>query len=394
MAKTDVKTYLPARLVKGHRWYIVFYQLNPYTGERERIRETRDLNRIPDLNQRQQQADLILYQINARLPFGYFFEDGFRTEPPYTNILEALEIVKNAKGQHARARTRETIQSHISVFTEFLLQREWTDMSIGEFSQPHAQAFLDYVVYHRGVGHQTYNNYLQRGKEIFNELALRRFVAENPYAGFKKKKLHGKIRRAFNQEEREQMIRRVAHENRWLLLAILFQYYCFIRPIELTRLRFGMISLKEGLIRMPAKITKNRENAIVTIPDAFQKILERFQLQRWDQSWLIFGKMGRPHPLQAVGLKTLGTQHRRFLRKLYDEGMLENIQGLSFYSWKDTGVLELFKRKVDVLEIMKQLRHKDLATTQTYCQSLYSINKEIKALDNNLLGDDLMEELV
>ena len=56
--------------------------------------------------------------------------------------------------------------------------------------------------------------------------------------------------------------------------------------------------------------------------------------------------------------------------------------------------LELFKQKVNPLEIMKQLRHKDLTTTQIYCQSLYSVNREIKALDNDLLGDNVLAGLI
>jgi len=64
---------------------------------------------------------------------------------------------------------------------------------------------------------------------------------------------------------------------------------------------------------------------------------------------------------------------------------MDDITGLQYYSWKDTGAVELFKKKVNILEIMRQLRHKDLSTTQKYCQSLYVINMEIRDLVNPIL---------
>ena len=85
-------------------------------------------------------------------------------------------------------------------------------------------------------------------------------------------------------------------------------------------------------------------------------------------------------------------QHGKILKRLENEGKLMDSKGLTFYSWKDTGALALFKNKVNPLEIMRQLRHKDLTTTQLYCQSLYSVNLEIKALDNALLGEGVLME--
>jgi len=79
------------------------------------------------------------------------------------------------------------------------------------------------------------------------------------------------------------------------------------------------------------------------------------------------------------------------IEKLNKSKQLKDINGLTFYSWKDTGAMELFKRKINILEIRKQLRHKDLKTTQVYCESLYEINEEIKHLDGGLIAPALLQ---
>lgn len=393
MPKLANNTFLPARLVKGHRWYLVYYQIDPSTGERVRFRETYELNRIPDLIEREKRAQLLISQINAKLPLGFPFEEAFKASPPNTNILDALAVAKRIKNQTDRKRTRDMVNSICNIFTEFLARRDWTAMRIGEFERQHALAFLDYAVFERGVGNRTHNNYIERMRALFTELKLRKYVPENPFSGFKKKKVLGKQRRAFNQYEKQVVAREISRTDKWLMLGVLLQYHCFIRPIEMRRLRFYMFDLQEGLIRMSGHETKNKENAIVTIPNTFLPFLRKFNFQQWDQRWLLFGEGVQPHPNKSCGHNTMNWRHNKILNKLEKEGEILDTKGLTYYSWKDTGALALFKQKVNPLEIMRQLRHKDLATTQLYCQSLYNVNQEIKVLNNNLLGDDVLDSL-
>lgn len=389
-------SYLPARLVRGHRWYIVYYQVDPVSGERIRFRETHDLNRIPDMAERKRRAALIISQVNAKLPLGYPFDAADQSKiPRKTKILDALEEAKRIKSRTDRARTVDMVKSMVNIFTEFIDKMEWVDLPVGEFDRKHAQAFLDYAIDDRGVGNRTHNNYIERMRSMFTELVDREYLPKNPFSGFKKKKITGKQRRAFSDYEKELVAAAVAKKSKWLLLGVLLQYHCFIRPIEMRRLRFHMFDLKEGLIRLTGKETKNKENAIVTIPDSLLPFLRKFDFRQWDQRWLLFGPGVSPHPDKCCGHNTMNWQHTQILQRLEKEGRLVDITGLTFYSWKDTGAMALFKQKVNPLEIMRQLRHKDLTTTQLYCQSLYSVNKEIKALDNELIGqDELMKSLL
>lgn len=135
MPKLTSNTFLPARLVKGHRWYLVYYQIDPRTSERVRFRETHELNRIPDLIEREKRAQLLISQINAKLPLGFPFEEAYKASPPNTNILDVLAIAQRIKNQTDRKRTRDMVNSICNIFTEFLERREWTAMRIGEFER-------------------------------------------------------------------------------------------------------------------------------------------------------------------------------------------------------------------------------------------------------------------
>lgn len=309
-----------------------------------------------------------------------------------TKILDAIAISQKIKNTTDRQRTRDMVNSMVNIFTTFIDKKEWRELPVGEFDKKKAMAFLDYAQLDRGVGSRTYNNYIERMRAMFTELKDRDYVETNPFSGLKKKKIKGKQRRAFSDTERDIVAAAIEKSDKWLMLGVLLQYHCFIRPIELRRLRFKMFDFNESVIRLKGDITKNGENEIVTIPDVLMAWLLKFDFSQWNQNWLIFGVGVQPHPHKCCGHNTLNYRHGQMLKKLQQKGMLVDLKGLTFYSWKDTGAMDLFKAKVNVLEIMRQLRHKDLATTQEYCQSLYIVNHEIKTLNNSITTQKLIKK--
>ncbi|HQU51429.1 MAG TPA: tyrosine-type recombinase/integrase [Saprospiraceae bacterium] len=383
--------YISARLVRKNRWYILYYQVDPLTDKRVRFRETFDLNRIQDLSERLAKANLIIRDINRKLPDGYPFDADYYSKIKKTNLLDAIEKAAAIKCNTDRERTRHGIESMVRIFRMFIEKNQLQDMRIGAFDHRHALAFLDYAAMERKVGNRTYNNYIERMRAMCTELVQRGYLDENPFSKMKNKKVSGKLRRAFNEYERSVVANHIFMTDKWLMLGVLLQYHCFIRPVELRRLRFYMFDFETGVIRLTKNETKNKENATVTIPDSIIPFLKNFNFGQWNQRWLIFGKDIQPHPNLSCGHNSLNYRHRMIIEKLNKSKQLKDINGLTFYSWKDTGAMELFKRKINILEIRKQLRHKDLKTTQVYCESLYEINEEIKHLDGGLIAPALLQ---
>jgi integrase len=382
--QTMIQQYRPARLVKGHRWYIVYYQMDPFTHELIRYRETYSLNRIKNIKERTKYAKRIISQINALLPSGWPFKKEDFELPRSIPIVEALQ--KGLKIKTGKMRNAADYRSHINILSQYLKENKMDHLPIGEFSELNALEYMDHVEQVRKVGPQTYNNYKQFLRSLFNELLRRKYIETNPFVHIQNKKVGGKKRRAFNDHEKSVVADHIHRTRPMLMLAILLQYHCFIRPrSELLRLRFHHFDLQDGLLRLPASITKNKEDEIVTIPNELITFIFDQGLHRYSPTWFVFGPRLKPHPDRPCGRNYMGTLHKNTLELLHEKGLLEDIGGLTFYSWKDTGALELFRSKVNVREIMRQLRHKSLETTQRYGESLYTVNKEIKGLNNRLL---------
>lgn len=303
-----------------------------------------------------------------------------------TNILDALEVARKIKHSSMKERSRNTVDSMINIFTDFLTSAAYCDMQVGKFDRKMAIEFCDYAILEREVSARTHNNYIDGVRPLFTELKERGYCAANPFSKLPRKKPGAKKRRAFTEEERDRVSRLIEQDDPLVFLGCLLQYYCFIRPIEQRRLRFRDIDLKLGIIRLGGDQTKNNEADIVTIPDEIIPMLTQYELHRHNQNWLIFGKRGMPHPHKAAGHQLMYLRHKKLLDGYLKKGIITNIEGLTYYSWKDTGAMELWRLGVNPLEIMKQLRHKDLNTTLLYCQSLYYINREIKALRNPIRG--------
>ncbi len=75
-------------------------------------------------------------------------------------------------------------------------------------------------------------------------------------------------------------------------------------------------------------------------------------------------------------------RHDRYLQRLKEEGQLKNTDGLTWYSWKDTGI-SLHARRTTALSTRDQAGHKDFDITLVYYES-EQVNAEYKALPNDL----------
>lgn len=376
--------YLPARLVKGTTWYIVFYAWDPATGNRERFRQSFDLNRIRSPRERMAKARLIITDINKKLPYGYpFNEEAEQQKRLQTPICKAVKKAVELKCLGARQSTIHSYSSISDIFIRHLETSGDQDRPVTSFTRTDAILFLD-VMDKKGISARTHNNYIRTLKVLFNALLDRQFIAVNPWTGIKNAQQTDKKRRSISRHEAQVIIRTARQEDPQLYLGILLQYHCFIRPNELRQILVRHFDLQSGVIRIPASIAKNKRDAIITIPHQLTPILSE-RLSKMGKHWYLFGKDGDPGPDGPVGANTMGNRHKLLIRDLRERGSLPDIEGISYYSWKDTGATALIQAGIPIDEVMKQLRHTDLATTQTYIQSLHRVNEKIRDLESLLL---------
>ncbi len=231
-----------------------------------------------------------------------------------------------------------------------------------------ADLFLKYLqscTNRRGIflSPTTVNSYRNTLKTIY-ALHLKHSTKRNPFANTKKLQENRQGFVFFKPAQVAQIkdIMQAQHPQIWLCCQ--FQYYCFIRPgSELLNMRVKHIDMELGTIVVPGSNAKNKKDMHVLIPDAFATELLKLNLHQYNPDDYVIGKYGTPNPLR----------HRRDLYSKTHNAILRGLgygKRYSFYSWKHTGVVSLYKSGAGLLEIQRQLRHHDLRTVQIYLESM------------------------
>jgi site-specific recombinase XerD len=383
---------IPTIIKSKQGWYIQFY--TTHNDIRQKIRLKLGLNRIKDLTERQKCADNLISLISNKLQhttitdIDAFTDDIIRSASnKLQSIADALLYALSLKIKETAVLTHKNYKHTVHAFIAYLKKEKLDHLSVDNLTKLVVLDYLDKETL-RGVSRHGWNKRVNILRTMCSVLEEREIIAKNPFKGFKKKKEERKRRRAFNDREKEIIFREILKTDKWLALLTLFQYYCAIRPrAEMNRLRFHDIDLKRGLIFLSGEQTKNGEKDIVTIPDDCLDIIKTLDIdfERYPKSFLIFGRHLEPHPTLCVGYNTYHAKHQAVLQKLKDDGVLNDIEGMTSYSWKDTGVQFLIQSGMNVYDIMRHLRHRSLEHTQRYCDSIYKVSLKIKHLDNKLV---------
>lgn len=382
MQKKLLPAYIPPRIVKGSgTWWIVWYETNPATGALERFRKTFSLNRIANKATRSERARIIVQEITQGLATGGYIYGG---QPAggeaFTPISEALELAVNLKMQYDSFDTRKTYRSISTIFRQWLQAEKMTGWPVLRFGKREAMAFMDYLHLKRRVGDTTYNNYHTILKVLFNELRARDYIQQNPFDQVPKKRYSQKQRRNFTQEERRAVAAWIGRKDPGLFRAVLLSYFCFIRPNEMRQMQLHCIDLEGRRIRLPAEITKTNRERMTTLPDSLLPYLEEI-VKKYPGGWYLFGKDLLPGR-EPAGKKAFNSAHRKALEELLEGGAIQSITGLSFYSWKDSGITDL-SENLSVLDLMKQAGHHDPKITLKYIHERPA--KKIRSLTKNIL---------
>lgn len=396
--------YLPAYLLKGGQWRIIYHQTNPTTGKRKRKKPTFELNRIKNIDDRLKTASAILEKLNGEngllrrgFPFLIDFEGNKITSNKtvskwyqmfqekenehlkYTNLVTAFEYVRDLKVNSTdRKHSKKAYTDTFNSFTKWLIKQGLEELTVGEFSKYYAIKYMDFWTIEKKVNNNTWNDRRSQALNFFSMLVDLEYLEINPFTRIKRKPKQKKIRRRFTSAERLQISAHIKENDEWLYYAILLLYYCFIRKSELRRLRFNMFDFSKGVINLPEDVTKNRKWDTVTIPKFLYKDFLKPNFIKNKANYLLFGQGFKPHPTKPCGESTLNEKHRRVLNKLnlYDGT-------ISIYSWKDTGMDDV-SRLLKPRDLQEQARHSSLEVTELYLHQS-EVLEDIRNLEKRLI---------
>ncbi len=365
-------------------WYIEYYQIDPETGEISRHRQDFDLNKIADLAVRREVADRIAANIDlfAKAPKDRSAakSSGISDEVKTCglSVAQAVEKMRDLKiGQSDVTSTKNDFRAAAKDFLTWAKRAHYSDMSIEKFTRAHAAGFWDYLATRakRGGGllsGVSRNNRFAMVRAIFGAMVERGLFKENPLGRFRRAKVTEKERRIFTVEERRVVALEAEKTDYWLFRGILLQYYCFIRPVELLRLKMGDFDFKAGTVRVKVKKGRTVRYRYATIPRSVMKYFVDGRFEKYSAGLLVFG-ITEESPYQfKIGPSNrpgdddlLYRRHRRILERLRERGELRNINGLTWYSWKDTGI-SAHAPKTQHLSTRDQAGHSSFQTTLRY----------------------------
>jgi integrase len=403
LPKTNVlasyTAYKEAKLIKADRWHIEFWQ-----GASEkmiRYRPTFDINRIESKKERKNSADEIIEYLNEMLgkgiPANVIIADikkhgrgriKFASDPyPLfrTPLKVAFQSIIDLKCQTDNKNSKKSYRYMLNSFSKYMITKNIETLSVSEMSKREAIAFMDTIVM-KGHSNTTYNNNLLCMNIIWGELIRREYTDKNPFKDIKYKKKSPKLRRNLTEKERKDIAQYCNDNDKWLFRAIVLQYYMLIRPSELARLRFKDFDCQSGTIRLSADITKNGKAAVLTIPSiALKYLLDGDDFITYPTNYLVFGDKFVPNAIKPVAENWFNNRHRAVLDKLKAEGILGDTTGISFYSWKDTGITDFANDpSVSIFKTSLHARHSDPKITLIYYHDSM-ITPEIRQYQKRIL---------
>ena len=371
--------YEPAELkdTTGDNWRIVYRCRVPGTNTMKRFR--RRIKPMASKKERKKYAKKICAAINEKLARGWspFQDDTANKE--YRLLSEAIKhYIKDCERLTDRGQMRpDTSRSYISQLNQleaYLKQIGEPNLFAANFNRAFVRRYLDYIYYEKKRTPRTVNNYLRFCSQFANWMKEREYLAANSIAGIPALVNQKKKREIIDSETRRAIIAELKKENPGFAVCCLLVYYCFIRRTELTKLKVENIKLRDGVIFIPAAISKNKKDDTVTIPRQMLPVLVD-HIKTAANTDFLFSANYLPGE-RGISPKMISDTWARLRDKL---GFKKEYQ---FYSLKDTGITQLFYLNVPVIKIRDQARHYDIKITESYTPRNYERDNTLFRLEN------------
>ena len=358
--------YTPARLITGKRWYVEFYAYDPELQSLHRKRVAIPPMK-PSMARRKYAAD-VAAEINAKLSKGWNPFLALTNPNSYVLFRDVCEkyfryLYKLTEDGIMRIKTYNGYTSFLNVFSAWNDRQERPVNYIYQLKSEVVSDFLDHIWMDEGKSARTRDNYLGWFRSFAAWLLEKKYVNEDFTAGMTTVQGKRKCEKNRTVIPKDVMLRIREYcelHNRHFLLACYIEYYCFIRPKEMSHIRIRDISVKNGTIAISAEVSKNRRAAVVTLPDCVVRLMLDLGVLNAPGDWYLFSDGFVP------GRKYHPAKHFGDFWTLKMKKALELPAQYKFYSLKDTGITDLIRANTDLLSVRDQARHHSLQMTDLY----------------------------
>lgn len=360
----EVIAYTPPKLHKGKEWYIGFKAFDP-AAERMRRKKIK-VNHIPRIKERILYANDMIIRLNGQLRLGWNPWVARDDVKSYKTIDEAVTHFKTLQKKYwddeiIREATYVEYCSKMNNLQAFIRWRKVPTTYAYQIDAHFIQEFLDYIYIERNNTAQTRDNNLRVMSVFCKFLVAQGYHKADASASVTLigKKKYQKGRTTIPETSLKALTAYLTNKNKYYLLACYMEFYCLIRPKELSMLKIKDISFKFSTIQIRSEVGKNRKDAVVTLNRKVIELMIELNMYKYSQECYLFSSNFMPGEKYRSGksFRDWWVNHVRPDLKFPKE--------YKFYSLKDSGITMML-RTVDTLSTRDQARHSSILMTDKY----------------------------
>lgn len=372
--------HTPPVLREHKEWYIEFYVFDPALNTMRRKRMK--INRINPISKRRKYAKEVMARISEQLLRGWnpWIERDERSLYLLEDVFSKYElsIDKMFSIGCYRKDTYAGYKSYLKIFREYTRTLDPITY-LYQLDKHYIIRYLDYIFIEKGCSGQTRNNHLT-WLQVFCgwciDKSIMKVRATDGVSRIDKRLL--KKNRVIIPLDTVRKIGAYLDENdRHFLLACHLLYSCFIRPVEMTRLKVGWFNVQRSTITIPGHASKNKETLVVTLPRKVMKFIIDLGVLSSPIDDFVFSEKLLPGPVQ-IDTKIF-RDHWAKVRNA-----LSLPKEYQFYSLKDTGITEMLDQNMASIAVRDQARHSSLEITEVYTRHSQQANPSILNWDGSL----------
>lgn len=372
MEKKKCPTLYPINRSLEKYWFIKYQVPCFITGKYIYKKHSGQLNLLPTVAEREQEAKLIIERIEKGLPLdlcqGY---RRFKKESTYNSFasiskLTIQVLVDRLSRGEVEGSTFTTYKSRLQVFLNWLELTDNLQLPFGAFTITHTKEFLKWAKTTKGFGNGYINSVktLMYGiwKEIISEKEVKGISNAWSDINSLPHKSQPFLSLTVDLEVRIADTMPVFDIQLWILTQ--FIYYDFIRIAELMKMQIHHIDFHRHEITVPEYIArKSKKTRRLVIPKQLMYLLIEQGYNNANPDMYIFSKNGKP------GYDRLG---KNYFNRLYSRYRKEyNIPtAYKLYGFKHTGNSKLASIGVNAQMQKQHNGHASLEYTQRYNSNL------------------------
>ena len=377
----------------NQQWFVYYSYRDPRTDKMVRFRTSKGFARLKSAKARYKAAQKLIEELTYKLRNCWNpFEDD--SQVIYNDHLKYAELIRKEGSLRSGNKTLDyfmskyleerkptiahstykTYQSKFRIFMAFLQKKKETGNDISAFGEKMAAEFMEHLFEIRKIKNKMANQYILLFKMFFRWLIKKGDITFNPFENMQYYKATSRPAKYFQQNTLEAVKRTILENDPQLWTIAQFQFYCFIRPIELRKMKLKDINMRDGTITVPAEIAKNRKEQTVIMPEPFLESLKTLSFESYPDNNFVITKKGVPGK-DPVGKNYMWNHFNKIRKKMN----LSNEYKL--YSFKHTGNVMAARKGIGLKDLQMQNRHHSLDQMDIYLRQM--LGNESEGIRNN-----------